>query len=82
MTFISEMNQRRRRPARLLCSSATVPNPHYRPEVSAQCTIINLAVTPEGLEGQTTAMVADVEKSELEQQKQKLGRNQNESRWP
>merc|ERR1719421_1191397 len=53
-------------------------NPPYRPELSAQCTIINFIVTPEGLEDQILAMVVNVEKPELEQQKQELVRKQNE----
>eukprot|EP00746_Dinoflagellata_sp_MGD_P094656 gnl/MRDRNA2_/MRDRNA2_37720_c0_seq1.p1 gnl/MRDRNA2_/MRDRNA2_37720_c0~~gnl/MRDRNA2_/MRDRNA2_37720_c0_seq1.p1 ORF type:complete len:2173 (+),score=502.56 gnl/MRDRNA2_/MRDRNA2_37720_c0_seq1:470-6520(+) len=55
-----------------------LPNPHYRPEISAQCTIINFIVTPEGLEDQILAMVVNVEQPELEQQKQALVRAQNE----
>merc|ERR1719311_782057 len=53
-------------------------NPHYRPELFAQCTILNFIVTPEGLEDQILAMVVNVEKPELEQQKQELVRKQNE----
>merc|ERR1719478_453483 len=55
-----------------------LPNPHYRPEIAAQCTIINFIVTPEGLEDQILAMVVNVEKPELEQEKQELVRKQNE----
>jgi len=55
-----------------------LPNPHYRPEIAAQCTIINFIVTPEGLEDQVLAMVVNVEKPELEQQKQELVRKQND----
>merc|ERR1719160_2356163 len=55
-----------------------LPNPHYRPEIAAQCTIINFIVTPEGLEDQILAMVVNVEKPELEQQKQELVRRQNQ----
>jgi len=55
-----------------------LPNPHYRPEIAAQCTIINFIVTPEGLEDQILAMVVNVEKPELEQQKQELVRRQND----
>merc|ERR1719163_2609897 len=53
-------------------------NPHYRPEISAQCTIINFIVTPSGLEDQILAMVVNVEQPELEQQKQELVRKQNQ----
>merc|ERR1719201_2323912 len=61
-----------------LLLQSKLPNPHYRPEISAQCTIINFIVTPEGLEDQILAMVVNVEKPELEQQKQELVRRQNE----
>ena len=55
-----------------------LPNPHYRPEIAAQCTIINFIVTPDGLEDQILAMVVNVEKPELEQEKQELVRRQND----
>ncbi|KAF4726240.1 hypothetical protein FOZ62_001949, partial [Perkinsus olseni] len=61
-----------------LILQSKLPNPHYRPEIAAQCTIINFIVTPEGLEDQILAMVVNVEKPELEQQKQELVRKQNE----
>ena len=55
-----------------------LPNPHYRPEIAAQCTIINFIVTPDGLEDQILALVVNVEKPELEQEKQELVRKQND----
>eukprot|EP00930_Biecheleria_cincta_P085161 TRINITY_DN7456_c0_g2_i1.p1 TRINITY_DN7456_c0_g2~~TRINITY_DN7456_c0_g2_i1.p1 ORF type:complete len:2485 (-),score=519.86 TRINITY_DN7456_c0_g2_i1:101-6748(-) len=55
-----------------------LPNPHFRPEVSAQCTVVNFIVTPEGLEEQILAMVVNCEKPELEEEKQSLVRRQNE----
>merc|ERR1740117_56198 len=55
-----------------------LPNPHYRPEISAQCTIINFIVTQKGLEDQILAMVVNQEKPELEQEKQVLVRRQND----
>jgi len=55
-----------------------LPNPHYRPEIAAQCTIINFIVTEVGLEDQILAMVVNSEKQELEIQKQELVRAQNE----
>jgi len=53
-------------------------NPHFRPEIAAQCTIINFIVTEGGLEDQLLAMVVNVEKPELEAQKSDLVRKQNE----
>lgn len=41
-------------------------NPHYRPEIAAQCTIINFIVTESGLDDQLLATVVNIEKSELE----------------
>ena len=61
-----------------LIIQSKLSNPHYRPELFAQCTIINFIVTPEGLEDQILALVVNVEKPELEQQKQELVRKQNE----
>merc|ERR550537_1054831 len=55
-----------------------LPNPHYRPEIAAQCTIINFIVTMEGLEHQILAMIVNVEKPELEHEKQELVRRQND----
>lgn len=53
-------------------------NPHYRPEITAQCTIINFRVTESGLEDQLLALVVDKEKPELEAIKTELVRTQNE----
>eukprot|EP00742_Colponemidia_sp_Colp-10_P004139 GILJ01004417.1.p1 GENE.GILJ01004417.1~~GILJ01004417.1.p1 ORF type:complete len:2854 (+),score=646.67 GILJ01004417.1:919-8562(+) len=53
-------------------------NPHYKPEIAAQCTLINFTVTESGLEDQLLAMVVNKEKPELEAQKQELVRKQNE----
>lgn len=53
-------------------------NPHYRPEISAQCTIINFIVTESGLEDQILAQVVNIEKPELEKSKQELVKRQNE----
>lgn len=55
-----------------------LPNPHFRPEVSAQCTVVNFIVTPEGLEEQILALVVNCEKPQLEEEKQILVRRQNE----
>jgi dynein heavy chain len=53
-------------------------NPHFRPEIAAQCTIINFIVTESGLEEQLLAIVVNIEKNELEAQKQELVKKQNE----
>lgn len=53
-------------------------NPHFRPEIAAQCTIINFIVTESGLEEQLLATVVNIEKNELEMQKQELVKQQNE----
>merc|ERR1719387_98853 len=45
-----------------LLLQSKLPNPHYRPEISAQCTIINFIVTPSGLEDQILAMIVNTEK--------------------
>ena len=47
-------------------------NPHYKPEVVAQCTLVNFMVTEEGLEEQLLAKVVSRERSELEDQKQEV----------
>ncbi len=47
-------------------------NPHYSPEVAAQCTLINFMVTESGLEDQLLADVVNQEQPELEQQKRQL----------
>jgi dynein heavy chain len=49
-------------------------NPHFRPEVLAQCTLINFNVTEQGLEDQLLAHVVSFEKAELERHKQELQR--------
>lgn len=47
-------------------------NPHFRPEIAAQCTLINFIVTEGGLEEQLLASVVNNEKAELEYTKQEL----------
>ena len=43
-------------------------NPHYRPEVAAQCTLVNFCVTERGLEDQLLALVVDHERPDLQEQ--------------
>ena len=47
-------------------------NPHYKPEIAAQCTIINFIATERGLEDQLLAKVVGKERPELEAQSQAL----------
>jgi len=56
-------------------------NPHYRPEITAQCTIINFIVTEKGLEDQMLATVVEIENSEMEASRDALVKKQNESKW-
>ncbi|XP_062482469.1 dynein axonemal heavy chain 17 isoform X3 [Pezoporus occidentalis] len=53
-------------------------NPHYKPEVQAQCTLINFLVTREGLEDQLLAAVVAKEHPDLEALKANLTKSQNE----
>jgi len=53
-------------------------NPHYKPELFAQCTLINFIVTEGGLEEQLLALVVNEEKPELEDTKRSLMRSINE----
>merc|ERR1719503_315233 len=43
-------------------------NPHYIPEVQAQCTLVNFTVTEKGLEDQLLALVVLKERPDLEEQ--------------
>lgn len=49
-----------------------LPNPHYRPEILAYCTLIDFSVTEKGLEDQLLANVVNLEQPELETQKRQL----------
>lgn len=53
-------------------------NPHYKPEVAAQCTLINFIVTESGLEDQLLALVVNKEKPELEERRTALVRAIND----
>ncbi len=44
-------------------------NPHYKPEIQAQTTLINFTVTKDGLEDQLLADVMKVERPDLEEHK-------------
>uniref|UniRef100_H3HCG5 AAA+ ATPase domain-containing protein n=1 Tax=Phytophthora ramorum TaxID=164328 RepID=H3HCG5_PHYRM len=47
-------------------------NPHYKPEIAAQCTLINFIATESGLEDQLLEKVVKKEQPELEARKQEL----------
>ncbi|XP_039595259.1 dynein heavy chain 9, axonemal [Polypterus senegalus] len=53
-------------------------NPHYQPEMQAQCTLINFTVTRDGLEDQLLAAVVSMERPDLEELKSKLTKQQND----
>merc|ERR1719189_3407755 len=53
-------------------------NPHYKPELQAQTTLINFTVTKIGLEDQLLAEVVKADRPDLEEQKAGLTRQQNE----
>ncbi|XP_062330264.1 dynein axonemal heavy chain 17-like [Osmerus eperlanus] len=52
-------------------------NPHYKPEMQAQCTLINFLVTRDGLEDQLLAAVVAKERPDLEELKAELTTQQN-----
>ncbi|XP_062830068.1 dynein axonemal heavy chain 9 isoform X4 [Anolis carolinensis] len=52
-------------------------NPHYQPEMQAQCTLINFTVTRDGLEDQLLAAVVRMERPDLEELKSDLTKQQN-----
>lgn len=47
-------------------------NPHYPPEIQAECALINFTVTEAGLEDQLLALVVKKERPDLAQQKEEL----------
>lgn len=47
-------------------------NPHYAPEIQAECTLINFTVTQAGLEDQLLALVVKKERPDLASQKEHL----------
>ncbi len=48
-------------------------NPHYRPEIAAQTTLVNFCVTEDGLEEQLLAAVVDHERPDLQARPVVLG---------
>ena len=53
-------------------------NPHYKPELQAQTTLINFTVTRTGLEDQLLAEIVKADRPDLELQKSELTRQLNE----
>jgi dynein heavy chain len=53
-------------------------NPHYPPEIQAECTIINFTVTEAGLEDQLLFLVVKLERPDLARKKSELIAQQNE----
>lgn len=55
--------------------TTTLPNPHYSPETSVKVTIINFAITPQGLEEQMLAKIVELEAQQLEDRKNAIVSN-------
>ncbi|KAB1276173.1 Dynein heavy chain 11; axonemal, partial [Camelus dromedarius] len=53
-------------------------NPHYKPELQAQTTLLNFTVTEDGLEAQLLAEVVSIERPDLEKLKLVLTKHQND----
>ncbi|XP_006880447.1 PREDICTED: dynein heavy chain 11, axonemal [Elephantulus edwardii] len=53
-------------------------NPHYKPELQAQTTLLNFTVTEDGLEAQLLAEVVSIERPDLENLKLMLTKHQND----
>ena len=52
-------------------------NPHYPPEIQAECTLINFTVTEDGLEVQLLSLVVKMERADLAATKEQLISDQN-----
>jgi dynein heavy chain len=55
-------------------------NPHYPPEIQAETTLINFAVTEDGLEDQLLALSVAKERPDLEEEKAELILQQNDNK--
>ena len=53
-------------------------NPHYKPEIAAQTTLVNFCVTEVGLEEQLLAQVVGHERPDLQEQARSLVRQLGE----
>ncbi|OQR88006.1 dynein heavy chain [Achlya hypogyna] len=55
-------------------------NPHYPPEIQAECTMVNFTVTALGLEDQLLNLVVSKERSDLAVKREKLIQQQNQGK--
>ncbi|XP_063367395.1 dynein beta chain, ciliary-like [Cydia amplana] len=65
-------------PSFRLIIQTKLANPHYQPEMQAQCTLINFTVTKDGLEEQLLGEVVKAERPDLEMLRAGLTKQQNE----
>ena len=55
-----------------------IPNPHFRPELQAQATLLNFTVTRDGLEEQLLAETVRSERPDLEKARAELVKQEND----
>ncbi|XP_041969099.1 dynein beta chain, ciliary-like [Aricia agestis] len=65
-------------PSFRLILQTKLANPHYQPEMQAQCTLINFTVTRDGLEEQLLGEVVKAERPDLESLRSNLTKMQND----
>jgi len=65
-------------PEFMLFLHTKLSNPHYQPEIQAECTLINFTVTESGLEDQLLALVVRKERPDLAKENEELIQQQNE----
>jgi len=65
-------------PTFALFMQTKLSNPHYPPEIQAECTVINFTVTEQGLEDQLLFLVVKLERPDLARTKSELIQQQNE----
>eukprot|EP00930_Biecheleria_cincta_P103951 TRINITY_DN9605_c0_g4_i1.p1 TRINITY_DN9605_c0_g4~~TRINITY_DN9605_c0_g4_i1.p1 ORF type:complete len:4232 (-),score=759.91 TRINITY_DN9605_c0_g4_i1:457-13152(-) len=65
-------------PSFRLFMQTKLSNPHYPPEIQAECTVINFTVTEQGLEEQLLSLVVKLERPDLARTKSELIQQQNE----
>merc|ERR1719420_270702 len=61
-----------------LVMQTKMANPHYGPEIQAECTVINFTVTEAGLEDQLNFAIVKLERPDLAREKSRLIAQQNE----